>query len=83
MRWRQGKTTAAFGLAIRAACHGKRVCVGQFMKGRPYGENRELRDHPLIAVERYGEPECIGIDEVTEHRRELAPEGVLARAGVD
>jgi len=72
----KGKTTAAFGLAVRAAGHGKRVYVGQFMKGRPYGENIELGDHPLITVEQYGEPDCISIGEVDEHHRELARSGL-------
>ena len=34
----KGKTTAAIGLAVRAAGHGFRSFVGQFMKGTSYGE---------------------------------------------
>jgi cob(I)alamin adenosyltransferase len=75
----KGKTTAAFGLALRAAGHGKHVYVGQFMKGRPCGEIAALRDNPLIVVEQYGDPGCIRRDDATTLHRTHAGEG-LARA---
>jgi cob(I)alamin adenosyltransferase len=34
----KGKTTAAFGLAVRAACAGKNVYIGQFVKDMKYSE---------------------------------------------
>lgn len=36
----KGKTTAAFGLALRAVCAGKNVYIGQFIKSMKYHENR-------------------------------------------
>jgi cob(I)alamin adenosyltransferase len=65
----KGKTTAALGLALRAAGHGMSTYVGQFMKGQPYGELDALRDHPLITIEQYGDVRCI-------HREEVTPEHV-------
>ena len=34
----KGKTTAAFGLALRASGYGKKIFIGQFIKGMKYGE---------------------------------------------
>ena len=34
----KGKTTAALGLAIRAAASGMHVYIGQFIKGMHYSE---------------------------------------------
>lgn len=36
----KGKTTAAFGLAVRALCAGKSIYVGQFVKSMKYNETR-------------------------------------------
>lgn len=45
----KGKSTAAFGLAIRAAGHGQRVGVVQFIKGTwNTGEQRALQRFPEI-----------------------------------
>lgn len=41
----KGKTTSAFGQALRAIGHGYKVFIIQFMKGRKYGE--------IIAAEKY------------------------------
>jgi cob(I)alamin adenosyltransferase len=51
----KGKTTAAFGLALRAAGAGRRVFIAQFAKQAPSGEEAVLgRLTNLIRVERYG-----------------------------
>ena len=46
----KGKTTAAVGLAVRAAGHGKRELFLQFMKDGTSGEFRVLADIPGITV---------------------------------
>ncbi|MFQ6101175.1 MAG: cob(I)yrinic acid a,c-diamide adenosyltransferase [Anaerolineae bacterium] len=64
----KGKTTAALGLALRAAGHGMRTYIGQFMKGQHYGELDALHDHPHITIEQYGDVRCIRREEVSpEH----------------
>ena len=51
----KGKTTAALGLALRAAGAGLKVFIGQFMKGGEYSELKSLeRFQDLITVEQYG-----------------------------
>lgn len=61
----KGKTTAALGVAVRAAGHGLRTYIGQFMKGQSYGEIEALREHPLITIEQYGSARCLRRDDVT------------------
>ena len=46
----KGKTTAAAGLAVRAAGSGKQVLVVQFLKGRPSGEVGALQSMPGITL---------------------------------
>ncbi len=79
----KGKTTAALGLALRAAGHGMRTYIGQFMKGQSYGELEALRDHPFITIEQYGDPRCIRREEVTPEHIAQAQRGLeRARAAM-
>jgi len=56
----KGKTTAALGLALRAAGQGLRVYIIQFMKGWPdYGELNALRHQPNITLVQFGRPEFV------------------------
>ena len=51
----KGKTTAALGLALRAAGHGQATFIGQFLKGQRYGELRSVRRlSPLVAIRQFG-----------------------------
>ncbi len=51
----KGKTTAAIGLAVRAAGAGRRVYFMQFVKGRLYSEIEALKKlSPLITVHQCG-----------------------------
>ena len=50
----KGKTTAALGLAVRAAGAGKNVFIGQFLKGRKYSELKSLRKLKNITLEQFG-----------------------------
>jgi cob(I)alamin adenosyltransferase len=51
----KGKTTAALGLALRAAGHKQRVYIGQFLKGQMYGELLSAKLlAPYITIEQFG-----------------------------
>jgi cob(I)alamin adenosyltransferase len=51
----KGKTTAALGLALRAAGAGRKVFIGQFIKQRRCSEHRALeRLSDLITIRQFG-----------------------------
>ncbi len=72
----KGKTTAALGLALRAAGYGMKTYIGQFMKGQHYGELTSLRDHPCITIEQYGDVECVHREEITQKHVDQAQQGL-------
>jgi cob(I)alamin adenosyltransferase len=73
----KGKTTAALGLAFRAAGHGMRAYIGQFMKGQRYGEMEAARQLPGVTVEQFGRENFV-------HAQGGTPEDIaLARRGLE
>jgi len=79
----KGKTTAALGMALRAAGHGMRVLVLQFIKGnRPTGELQALRLLPGVEAETLGSGFTWRKESLDEDR-ELARKGwELARTAI-
>jgi len=76
----KGKTTAALGLAFRAAGNEFHVFIGQFMKGQKYGElEAAKRLSPYITIEQFGKPTFVHVDKATEEDIQLAKKG-LARS---
>ena len=66
----KGKTTAALGLAIRAAGAGLKVFIAQFVKGAEYSEVKALgRFSDLIALKQYGRGCFIRHDPCEEDKR--------------
>ena len=73
----KGKTTAAFGLALRAAGHGLHTYIGQFMKGQMYGELHALQGHLAITIEQFSDDQCfLHKTDVTEKHVKQAQNGL-------
>jgi cob(I)alamin adenosyltransferase len=51
----KGKTTAALGLALRASAYGKKIFIGQFVKGMKYGELESIKKFSdTITLKQFG-----------------------------
>lgn len=61
----KGKTTAAFGLALRAAGAGMKIYIAQFVKGMHYAELDAIKRFPEIKLKQYG-LDCFIKNEPTE-----------------
>lgn len=73
----KGKTTAAFGMALRAAGHGYRVCIVQFLKtGATTGEVVAVRRIEGIEVRQFGSGRFIDPSNISEEDRRLAGEAM-------
>lgn len=73
----KGKTTAALGLALRAAGAGLKVFIGQFIKKRRCSEHKALeRFKGLITVKQYG----TGFIRKAEDREQRAEQGAIEAA---
>lgn len=71
----KGKTTAAIGLAVRAAGAGKRVFIAQFVKGMHYAELDSLKRFPEIEIKQFG-LDCFIKQKPTEKDIEAARTGL-------
>ena len=72
----KGKTTAAFGLALRAAGAGLKVYIAQFVKGMKYSEldtMKKLSDS--ITIKQYGK-DCFIFKEPEKEDIQAAREGL-------
>lgn len=72
----KGKTTAAFGLALRAVGAGKKVFIGQFIKGKTYSEIEAIKKYlPGIDIEQFGLG-CFIVKKPTDEDIRAAREGL-------
>lgn len=71
----KGKTTAALGLALRAICAGKKVFIGQFIKGMEYSELKSINYLPNLVIEQFGR-DCFIYKKPEEKDIELARTGL-------
>ena len=80
----KGKTTAAFGQALRAVGQGYKVCIIQFMKGRKYGEVVAIEKYlPDITIIQSGLDSFVMRDKPTQEDLALAAQGLaLAKAAI-
>jgi len=72
----KGKTTAAFGVALRAAGAGMKIFIAQFVKGMEYSELEAFkRFDDCVKIKQYGQG-CFIIKKPTLQDKEKAQQGL-------
>ncbi|HNT41774.1 MAG TPA: cob(I)yrinic acid a,c-diamide adenosyltransferase [Tenuifilaceae bacterium] len=77
----KGKTTAAIGLAVRAAGANKTIFIGQFVKGMHYAELVSLQRIPQIKVKQFG-LDCFIVNNPTQKDVDAARAGFDEISGI-
>jgi len=72
----EGKTTAAFGLALRALGRGWKVCIIQFLKGLESGEVLALKKFPGVRIEQFGREGFVDFENPLGEDYQLAEKGL-------
>lgn len=72
-----GKTTSAFGAALRALGHQKKVVVVQFMKGRKdVGEYKIQKKLKNLTVRQFGRKGWVNLKKPSKEDKRLAQQGL-------
>jgi len=76
----KGKTSAAIGIATRAAGHGFKVFIAFFMKGDNYihGEKASLSSLPNITMKSFGHEGWVDKNNIQPEDKEQAKKGLAA-----
>jgi cob(I)alamin adenosyltransferase len=75
----KGKTSAAFGLVLRATGRGLRVCIVQFIKGGfDYGELYVIDRFPEVKLRAFGRGKFVSQKKPDKEDIDLAQEGLKA-----
>jgi len=72
----KGKTTAALGCGLRAAGHGFKILMIQFMKGRRYGELDAVKNVPGFDILQFGRDSFVKKGNLCTEDIELARRGL-------
>jgi len=74
----KGKTTAAFGLALRVIGRGGKALIIQFLKGSPSGEVLATRMIPNLEVKQFGTNKFVDPENLTPEDYARARQGLEA-----